>query len=50
MYQLQYLEEKVVPENHVLVVLEKTTLAVTGFEGGGFRNLIGASKVGCNRP
>ena len=29
--QLQYLEEKVVPENQVLVVLERSTLAVIGF-------------------
>jgi ribosomal protein S18 acetylase RimI-like enzyme len=29
--QLQYLEEKVVLENRVLVVLEETTLAVVGF-------------------
>lgn len=29
--QLQYLEEKVVPENRVLVVLEETTSAVIGF-------------------
>ena len=29
--QLQYLEEKVVPENHVLVVLERSTSTVIGF-------------------
>jgi ribosomal protein S18 acetylase RimI-like enzyme len=29
--QVQYLQEKVVPINQVLVVLEKTTLAVIGF-------------------
>ena len=29
--QLRYLEEKVVPDNRVLVVLEESTLAVVGF-------------------